>query len=96
MKVISIRLVSTDKPLRAIVDLEIEGLIIREWRIVMNGKLVIEPPRHSWRDQESGEIKYKTLVTAPSEIKRVIDGEVIRIYRRELEAAYERTRKRQG
>ena len=80
------RLLSGTRPVRAGFDIEVAGIIIREFRLIMNGRLVIEPPSLSWRDQETGDLRYRPLVTISPELRQIIEGLAICKYRTELEA----------
>jgi len=87
IKVLEIRILNGDKPLKAFVDLLIGDMIIREWRIVKNPgqRPWIAPPQLSWKDPVDGSIKYKTVVTLPDELKGQIDFSVLTAYGKEME-----------
>ena len=87
IKVIELRLLPWDKPLRAFVDIQVGAWIIRDWRIVKrNGsRAAVLPPQVSWKDPETGEIKFKGVLTIPSEEKQMIDAAILSAYSRELE-----------
>lgn len=74
------------KALKAFVDVEVDGVIMRDFRIVKeNGKkLWVASPQISWRDKD-GFIKYKTIITLPIELKGEVDFTILSNYRRELE-----------
>jgi DNA-binding cell septation regulator SpoVG len=87
IKIIEFRLLNTDKPLRAFADIQIGDWIIREWRIIKeNGKRPwVAPPQLSWKESESGQIKYKTIITLPDELKGEIDRIILNHFTRETE-----------
>jgi DNA-binding cell septation regulator SpoVG len=87
IKVIELRLLSGSKPLKAFVDVRIDDWIVHDFRIVkQNGqKTSVLPPQVSWKDPESGEIRYKGILTIPSEQKQRIDTEVLFAFQKEME-----------
>ena len=87
IRVIEIRMLPDDKPLKAFVDLLIGDMVIREWRVVKNNgqRHWIAPPQLSWKDPVDGSIKYKTVVTFPDELKGQVDFAVLTVYAREME-----------
>jgi DNA-binding cell septation regulator SpoVG len=86
VKVIEVRLQANGKPLKAFVDVNLDGMIIRDFRVIKEeGKrLWIASPQISWRNKE-GIIMYKTLTTFSDEIKGQIDFAVLTAYQREVE-----------
>lgn len=86
IKVIEIRLMDGDKPLRAFVDVQIGDWIVREWRVVKeNGKRPwVAPPQISWKGPD-GRIQYKTIITLPDELKGEIDRVILNRFTRETE-----------
>ena len=87
IKVVEIRLLNNGKSLRAFCDVRIDGWIIHDFRIIkQNGQRVfVSPPQVSWKDPETGIIKYKGVLTIPSEQKQRIDTEILHAYQMELE-----------
>jgi hypothetical protein len=87
VRVIELRLLPWDKPLRAFVDIQVGDWIVRDWRIVKKNRsrATVLPPQVSWKDPETGEIKFKGVLTIPSEEKQMIDAAVLSAYSRELE-----------
>jgi len=86
VKVLEVRLVNGDKPLKAFVDILIDDTIIREFRVIKhNGKrFLVAAPQCSWKAPD-GSIQYKTLITLPDEAKGLVDLEVLRAFNLELE-----------
>jgi hypothetical protein len=87
VKVIEIRKLGGDKPLKAFVDLMIGDILIREFRVVKNNgqRPWIAPPQLSWKDPVDGSIKYKTIVTLPDELKGEIDRVILNRFTEEME-----------
>jgi DNA-binding cell septation regulator SpoVG len=86
IKILELRLMSGDKPLRGFIDIQVGDWIIREWRVIKeNGKRPwVASPQISWKDQD-GQIKYKTVITLPDELKGEIDRVILNRFNRETE-----------
>ncbi len=85
--VIKIRLLNSGKDLKGFADLQVDGWIFHDFRIVkQNGqRLSVLPPQTSWRDPLSGEIRFKGILTIPPEQKQRIDIEILAAFQREVE-----------
>ena len=81
------RLLNDDKPLKAFCDVQVNGWLIRDWRIIQQEgqRVYVMPPQVSWRDPDSGEIKYKGILTIPAEEKQEIDIAILYTFQREKE-----------
>jgi len=78
------------KSLKAFADVELgNGIIVREFRIICepNRRPWVACPQLSWKDPESGEIKYKTVVTFPNQLKGELDLAILNAWNREKENA---------
>lgn len=86
IKILELRLMNSDKALKAFCDIEINGWIIREWRVIKdNGKRPwVAPPQLSWKAPD-GHVQYKTIVTLPDELKGEIDRIILNRYTEEME-----------
>jgi DNA-binding cell septation regulator SpoVG len=86
IEVLEIRPLDGNRPLKAFVDIKVDGTIIREFRLIKeNGKRPwIATPQISWKDTD-GQIKYKTVITLPDEVKGAIDFAILRAYTEEME-----------
>lgn len=87
IEILELRLLNGDRSLRAFVDLQIGDWIVREFRVIKeNGKRPwVASPQTSWKDPESGQIKYKTVITFPDELKGEIDRVVLNRFTEEME-----------
>ena len=87
VEVQSIRLIGDGRPLRAFADVRVDEWIIHDFRILkQNGqKAFVSPPQVSWKDPETGQIKYKGILTIPPEQKQRIDTEILHAYQEEME-----------
>jgi len=85
--VIKIRPLNDGRPLKAFADVQIDDWIIHDFRVIkQNGqKLSTSPPQVSWKDPETGEIRYKGILTIPPEQKQRIDVAILHAYQEEME-----------
>lgn len=87
IRIIEIRLVNGDKPLKAFVDVQIGDWIIHDFRIVKqnNQRASVLSPQVSWKDPETGTIRFRGVLTIPPEQKQRIDVEILSAFQKELE-----------
>ena len=86
IEVLEIRPLNGERPLKAFIDIKLDGLIIREFRLIKeNGKRPwIASPQISWKDID-GVVKYKTVVTLPDEVKGAIDLAILQAFAGQME-----------
>ena len=87
IKVIELRLLPGDRPLKAFCDVKVNDWVIHDFRVLkQNGqRAFVSPPQVSWRDPETGEIKYKGILTIPPEQKQAIDIQILAAFQKEME-----------
>ncbi|NIO21616.1 MAG: hypothetical protein GTN76_12970 [Candidatus Aenigmarchaeota archaeon] len=70
--------------LRAFVDIQIGHTTFRDFRVVhVDGQTPwVSSPQTSWKDG-NGEIKYKSIITFPKELKELVDSMILARYQRE-------------
>lgn len=87
VKVLEIRPLNNERPLKAFADIQVNDWIIYDWRIVKQDgqRVFVSPPQVSWKDPETGQIKYKGILTIPPEQKQRIDTEILHAYQEEME-----------
>jgi DNA-binding cell septation regulator SpoVG len=87
IQVIQTRLLPGDRSLKAFCDVRVNDWLIHDFRIIkQNGQRVfVSPPQVSWKDPETGQIKYKGVLTIPSEQKQSINIEILSAFQREME-----------
>lgn len=85
--VIEIRLLNVNRSLKAFADVKLGDIIIRDFRIIKQDgqKVFVSPPQVSWKDPETGEIKFKGILTIPPEQKQRIDLEILSAFQKEME-----------
>jgi DNA-binding cell septation regulator SpoVG len=86
VKVLEIRLIQNNRSIRAFADIQVGAWIVRDFRVIkQNGqKAFVSPPQVSWKDPETGAIKYKGILTIPPEQKQGIDTEILHAYQEEM------------
>ena len=87
IQVLDIRLLPGDRSLKAFCDVKVNDWILHDFRVLkQNGqKAFVSPPQVSWNDPETGEIKYKGILTIPPEQKQRIDVEILCVFQKEME-----------
>ena len=75
------------RPLRAFADVQVGDWVIHDFRIIKQDgrKAFVSPPQVSWKDAETGQIRYKGILTIPPEQKQRIDTEILHAYQEEME-----------
>ena len=96
IKIIQIRLLNDGRSLKAFVDVQIGDWIIHDFRIIkQNGqRAFVSPPQVSWKDPQTGSIRFKGVLTIPPEQKQRIDVEILAAYQREMESKNEEPKQR--
>lgn len=86
LEVLDIRLMPPGRPLKGFADIKLDGIVVREFRIIKeNGRrLWVASPQISWKDP-NGQIKYKTVITLPDELKGQIDLVILKRFTEEME-----------
>jgi DNA-binding cell septation regulator SpoVG len=87
IKVLEIRLMKGEQPLRAFCDIQIEGWVIRDFRVIkqVGQRVFVSPPQSSWKDPNTGQVQFKGILTIPPEQKQRIDIEILSVFQREME-----------
>ncbi len=85
IKILGIKHLPGDRPLKALVDVEINGLTIYGWRIVQKrDELVsVQYPTISYVGKD-GVKKFRAAISAPGQLKQLIDGCIILAWREEV------------
>ena len=87
VKVIEIRVLNDGRPLKAFADVKVGDWIIHDFRVIKQNaqRAFVSPPQVSWKDPETGEIRFKGVFTIPPEQKQRIDVEILAAFQREME-----------
>jgi DNA-binding cell septation regulator SpoVG len=72
--------------IRAFVDIQLENIVIRDFRIMKeDGKrLYVKAPFSTYKDQR-GQLKFRPIIVLPDEVRGEIDLAILNAYRGELE-----------
>lgn len=94
IQIIEIRFLSGNRSLKAFVDVKVNDWVIHDFRITQqNGqKLSVLPPQVSWKDPQTGTIRFKGILTIPPEQKQLIEIAILAAFQREKEKQYEQSR----
>jgi DNA-binding cell septation regulator SpoVG len=86
IEISEIRLQNSGRALKAFVDVCLDGITVRDFRVIQEHKKRpwVACPQVSWRSKD-GIIKYKTIITFPDDQKGLIDLAVLNVYQREME-----------
>lgn len=78
IEIIEVKKCSKDGNLKAFVDVKIDNILIKDFRIIQqkNQKAWVSVPQTSWRDS-SGGLSYKNLVELPKELKTDVEKAVL-------------------
>ena len=81
-----------NRPLKGFASIKVGDWVIHDFRIVQQDdmKTHIIPPQVSWKDPETGEIKFKGILTIPPEQKQRIDIEILSAFQREMEKRHDK------
>ena len=92
IRVLEIRHLNNGRPLRAFVDVQVGDWIIHDFRIVKQDgqRAFVSPPQVSWKDPDSGQIRYRGILTIPSEQKQAIDVAILSAFQKEMEKTNDR------
>ncbi len=87
IKVNDIRLIHGKPSLKAFATVQLDDWLIHDFRVIkQNGqKASVSPPQVSWKDPETGQIRFKGILTLPPELKQMIDIEILHVYQAEME-----------
>lgn len=88
MKILSIRNRTDGRTLKALCDIELDdGITVRDLRILQHPgeRVFVVGPQASWKDPDTGQIKYKTLITFPNQLKQEVEMLLLSEWKRELE-----------
>ena len=95
MKILEVRLIPGQKVLRALADLEFHEWVIRDFRVAQHygQPLSVEPPKITWKESDTGLIKFKPIVLIPCEDKKIVEAEILSEYRKTIERTTDRREK---
>ena len=87
VKVIQVRPLNDGRSLKGFADVQVGDWIIYDFRIVQRSgeKASVLPPQVSWKDPQTGQIKYKGILTIPPEQKQRIEVMILVAYQKEME-----------
>ena len=85
IQITEVRLLPDHKATRAFVDLEIDGITFRDFRVMQNGsKSYVKAPFSTYKNQ-NGELCFRQIVDFPAEVRGRIDNAILSAFYREKE-----------
>lgn len=90
-KVVEIRPTRKSGPLRAFVDIKIEGLLLKDFRVYQtNGKPSVRNPFVSYKNRD-GELTFRQIIDLPPVVQTEVNALILEAYfRRTKERTYDR------
>ena len=84
IKVIEIRSLNDDRPLKGFADVQVNDWIIYDWRIVKHDgqRAWVSVPQASWKDKDR-KVKYRALLSIPGELKQRIEVAILSAWEKE-------------
>lgn len=91
IRVIDIRLLNSDKALKAFVDVQVGDWLIYDWRVTKQDgqRAWVSVPQTSWKDKD-GKVRYRALLSIPGELKQRIEVAILSAWEKELEIGEEK------
>ena len=84
IQITEVRLLPDHKATRAFVDLEIDGIQIRDFRVYQtNGKPSVKNPFSTYKDRE-GNLNFREIVSLPSTVQTEVNALILSAYFRRL------------
>lgn len=91
IRVIDIRLLNSDKALKAFVDVQVGDWLIYDWRVTKQDgqRAWVSVPQTSWKDKD-GKVRYRALLSIPGELKQRIEVAILSAWEKELKIGEEK------
>ena len=92
VKILDVRLQNNGKPLKAFADINLDGLVIRDFRIIQQPgqKAYVVAPQTAWKGQQ-GKPNFKPIISMPNAVKWQIESAILTEYQRAKEGSNEKT-----
>ena len=85
IRVLEIRLLPGDKATRAFCDIEIDGIILKDFRVMQNGKRAyVKAPFNTYKNA-AGEVCFRQIVDLPDEVRGQVDTAILSAFYRKKE-----------
>ena len=86
IEILDIRLIRSNKPLRAFADVKLGGIIIRDFRVMKeDGKPPhVKVPFSTYKGPD-GQLRFRPIIILPDEVRGEVDLAILNAYRREKE-----------
>jgi hypothetical protein len=85
ISILHIRLLPGLKSTRAFVDIEIDGITLRDFRVMQNGgRPYVKAPFQTYKNSV-GEIQFRQIIDLPDEVRGRVDTLILSAFYREKE-----------
>lgn len=86
IEVLQVRLQSSEKPLKAFVDINFDGLVIRDFKVIQQpeSKAYVAAPQTVWKGQQ-GKTNFKPIISMPNAMKWQVESAILAEYQRARE-----------
>lgn len=86
IEILDLRLIESDKTLRAFADIRLGDITIRDFRIVKKDgrRPHVKAPFLTYKDQ-IGKLKFRSVIILPEEVRGEVDLVILSAYQREME-----------
>ncbi len=92
IRVLEIRMLPGDKTTKAFCDIEVNGIQIRDFRVMQNGgKPHVKAPFSTYKNQ-TGEICFRQIIDLPVEVRGQVDTAILSAFYRMKERTHEQPR----
>jgi DNA-binding cell septation regulator SpoVG len=86
VEILDIRLIRSNKPLKAFADVKLGGITIRDFRIMKeDGKPPYVKVPFSTYKGPNGQLMFRPIIILPDEVRGEVDLAILNAYRREKE-----------
>ena len=83
IEVLEIRLLPGSKATRAFADLQIDGIKVRDFRVMNNGKPSVRNPFTAYKDHE-GKLLFREIINLPPNVQAEVNALILSAYFRRL------------
>jgi len=90
IEVLSVRLFPGHKTTRAFIDIRLDDVVIKDFRVIQNGgKPYVKAPFTTYKNQ-NGELCFRQIIDFPDEVRGRIDAAILSAFYREKEQVHDR------
>jgi DNA-binding cell septation regulator SpoVG len=86
VQILDVRLIRSNKPLKAFADIKVGGITIRDFRIMKEDRKPphVKVPFSTYKGPD-GQLRFRPIIILPDEVRGEVDLAILNAYRREKE-----------